>query len=152
MSLAEEILFVGSLRSCTTEVEIERKVFFERQRRLQRPALCSSYDEFPQIAFVARQPQHPETPRIADLTPASAGLLAQLVRDMPDYQFRVQKISPETDRRTLGQAELETWERLFPLFLRLLLEGRFSHLCGKLLKGQGISGNHVPQGIEKQGF
>jgi hypothetical protein len=32
-------------------------------------------------------------------------------------------------------------ERLFPLFLRLLLEGRFSHLAGDLGIGEAFASN-----------
>jgi hypothetical protein len=135
-SAAEEIMFVGSLPSISSGVGISRRVLEEKQRRLQRLEDDASGVETDH-GFVIELSLSPSAKRPRNILQSQNSLHFSAGpdssdRDKHDSLLQVRNTDATQVAASYDQSEFETLERLFPLFLRLLLEGRFSHLAGDL--------------------
>lgn len=144
LNAVEEIGFVVSLRGLD-EGEIEQRVFDERRRRLERPDYPEGYFDRPKFVLSLEQPVRlPSLPR--DLVALACQLQPYSPRkNRHDFEQQSENTLSEHDREDHSQLEFQALERLFPLFLRLLLEGRFSRLFREHF-------GHAPDVISKASF
>lgn len=140
VSWMEEMWFGFSLRDAASE-EMSLLIQREKRRRLE-----SGVDRGASFADIGIQivlsptPAHEHRSSAAHFQGGVVGPGGQSQSGLAD-QFQHQNTRQECAGASLDQSEFATLEGLFPLFWRLMLEGRFSHLAGDLGIGKALSGH-----------
>lgn len=140
LSANEEIAWVVMLRGLDEE-GIWRSVLAEQRRRLERPDYPEGYFDGPRFVLSVEQPL-----RLPNLQKELSILAGQSESYSPQKNghgslHQVENALSECDVEDRSRLQFQALERLFPLFWRLLLEGRFSHLAGQFQFERGADSN-----------